>query len=80
MLPRPRGGLTHLQISQAHTIFVGMCGRVIQSSGPLRYAIVDGLDSDPHDLLARFPDDLMIMWPISTRVNSPRNDDENLFG
>jgi putative SOS response-associated peptidase YedK len=24
--------------------------------------------------LTPFPDDLMIMWPISTRVNSPRNE------
>jgi hypothetical protein len=42
-----------------------MCGRVIQSSGPLRYAIVDGIN--------------MRMWPISTRVNKPENDDPSII-
>jgi hypothetical protein len=35
----------------------GMCGRVIQSSGPLRYAIVDGMnvrDSRVHNYPARW--------------------------
>jgi putative SOS response-associated peptidase YedK len=32
-----------------------------------------GEDSDPHDLLVPFPADLMVMWPVSTRVNSPDN-------
>jgi putative SOS response-associated peptidase YedK len=32
-------------------------------------------DPDPHDLLRPFPADLMRMWPISTRVNKPENDD-----
>jgi len=40
-----------------------VCGRVIQSSGPLRYPI---------------PADLMRMWPISTRVNKPENDDPSI--
>jgi putative SOS response-associated peptidase YedK len=39
-----------------------------------------GLEPDPHDLLVSFPSDLMIMWPISKRVNSPDNDDERLLG
>jgi|SRR5258708_32326552 hypothetical protein len=45
-----------------------VCGRVIQSSGPLRYAIVDGMNVRDN----RMPlQDLMQMWPISTRVNKP---------
>jgi putative SOS response-associated peptidase YedK len=32
-------------------------------------------DPDPHDLLAPFPAELMTIWPISTRVNKPDNDD-----
>ena len=109
-----------------------MCGRVIQSSGPLRLAIVEGLDvsdsrmvnipprynaapsqellvirqnhktnklvaqihdrmpailepacyyrwlglePDPHDLLVTYLSEPMTMWPISTRVNKPQNDD-----
>ena len=32
-------------------------------------------EPDPRDLLRPFPADLMRMWPISTRVNKPENDD-----
>ena len=32
------------------------------------------LEPDPYDLLKPFPSDLMTMWPISTKVNFPRND------
>lgn len=34
-----------------------------------------GPEPDPHDLLISYPSDLMTMWPISRRVNSPANDD-----
>jgi putative SOS response-associated peptidase YedK len=36
-------------------------------------------EPDPHDLLISFPAEPMKMWPISKRVNSPRNDDEGLL-
>jgi hypothetical protein len=32
----------------------------------------------PHDFLT-FPSEPMKMWPISKRVNSPKNDDEDLL-
>lgn len=32
-------------------------------------------ERDPHDVLAPFPAEPMIMWPASSRVNSPKNDD-----
>jgi putative SOS response-associated peptidase YedK len=32
-----------------------------------------GEESDPRDLMRQFPADLMRMWPISTRVNKPKN-------
>ena len=32
------------------------------------------LESDPRDLLISYPSKLMTMWPISTRVNKPDND------
>src|SRR3954453_14377015 len=32
----------------------------------------------PRDLLRPFPADLMRMWPISTRVNKPENDDPTI--
>jgi putative SOS response-associated peptidase YedK len=38
-----------------------------------------GEERDPCDLLASFPADLMGMWPVSTRVNSPDNDDSSLL-
>ena len=38
-----------------------------------------GLDPDPHDLLITYPSQPMTMWPISTRVNRPDNDDPSLL-
>jgi putative SOS response-associated peptidase YedK len=37
------------------------------------------LESDPHDLLITYPSEPMTMWPISTRVNKPENDDATLL-
>lgn len=37
------------------------------------------LEADPHDLLMPYPAEDMAMWPISTRVNSPRNDDASIL-
>ena len=34
-----------------------------------------GLERDPHDLLITYSSEPMTMWPISTRVNKPDNDD-----
>jgi putative SOS response-associated peptidase YedK len=33
------------------------------------------LEPDPHDLLITYPSAPITMWPISTRVNKPENDD-----
>jgi putative SOS response-associated peptidase YedK len=38
-----------------------------------------GPEPDPHDLLVPFPAEPMAMWPISTRVNRPENDDATLL-
>jgi putative SOS response-associated peptidase YedK len=38
-----------------------------------------GLEPDPHDLLITCPSEPMTMWPISTRVNAPENDDPSLL-
>jgi putative SOS response-associated peptidase YedK len=35
-----------------------------------------GLEPDPRDLLITYPS---AMWPISTRVNKPENDDATLL-
>ena len=37
------------------------------------------LEPDPHHLLVPFPSALLEIWPISKRVNSPDNDDEQLL-
>src|SRR5215468_324911 len=37
-----------------------------------------GDEPDPHDLVRPFPAALMRMWPISTRVNKPENDDASI--
>jgi putative SOS response-associated peptidase YedK len=33
------------------------------------------VEPDPRDLLVPYPSEPMTMWPISTRVNKPDNDD-----
>jgi putative SOS response-associated peptidase YedK len=38
-----------------------------------------GLEQNPHDLLVPFASELLAIWPISKRVNSPDNDDEQLL-
>lgn len=36
-------------------------------------------EEDPRDLLKPFPAEPMRLWPVSTRVNSPKNDDPGLI-
>jgi putative SOS response-associated peptidase YedK len=38
-----------------------------------------GEEPDPRDLMRPFPAHLMRMWPISTRVNKPENDDPSII-
>src|SRR4051794_29952094 len=38
-----------------------------------------GSEPDPRDLLRPFSADLMRLWPISRRVNAPKNDDPDLL-
>src|SRR4051812_14263093 len=35
-------------------------------------------DENPRNLMRPFDPDLMTMWPVTTRVNSPKNDDASL--
>ena len=37
------------------------------------------IEPDPRDLLVPYPDELMTLWPISTRVNSVVNDDASIL-
>ncbi len=36
-------------------------------------------EPDPRELLRPFPPELMTIWPVSTRVNTPKNDDADLL-
>jgi putative SOS response-associated peptidase YedK len=36
-------------------------------------------EPDPRDLMQPFPAELMRIWPISTRVNKPENDDPSIL-
>ena len=36
-------------------------------------------EPDPHDLLITYPPEPMTIWPVSTRVNLPANDDPLLL-
>ena len=46
---------------------------------PADYARWLGEEPDPRDLMQPFPAHLMRMWPISTRVNKPENDDPSII-
>jgi putative SOS response-associated peptidase YedK len=46
---------------------------------PAEHARWLGEEPDPRDLMRPFPADLMRMWPISTRVNKPENDDPSII-
>jgi putative SOS response-associated peptidase YedK len=36
-------------------------------------------EPDPHAMMGPFPSEPMRMWPISTRVNKPENDDPSII-
>ena len=46
---------------------------------PADYARWLGEEDDPRDLLRPFPAAPMRMWPISSRVNKPENDDQSII-
>ena len=37
------------------------------------------IEPDPRDLLAPYPSEPIVIWPISMRVNAPRNDSEDML-
>ncbi len=46
---------------------------------PEDYARWLGDEPDPHEVLKPFPAELLRMWPISTRVNKPENDEPSIL-
>lgn len=49
---------------------------ILEPSGYDRWL---GAEPDPRDLLISYPSEPMTMWPISTRVNAPENDEPSLL-
>jgi putative SOS response-associated peptidase YedK len=45
---------------------------------PTEYVRSLGDEPDPRELMRAFPAEPMRMWPISTRVNKPENDDGSI--
>ncbi len=50
---------------------------LILAPGDYARRLSDG--PDPRDLIRPFPAEPMRMWPISTRVNKPENDDRSII-
>jgi len=44
-----------------------------------REAWLSGSPEEAWETLTPYPDDLMVAWPVSTRVNSPKNNDASLI-
>ena len=68
-----------LLTTPANELISGIHDRMPAILKPADYERWLGIETDPQDLLAPFPSDLLAMWPISKRVNSPDNDDERLL-
>ena len=49
---------------------------ILPPSGYVRWL---GEEEDPRELMRPFPSETMRMWPISTRVNKPENDDPSIL-
>jgi putative SOS response-associated peptidase YedK len=44
-----------------------------------REAWLTGTPEEAWEALTPYPDDLMVAWPVSTRVNAPKNNDASLI-
>jgi putative SOS response-associated peptidase YedK len=65
--------------TEANALVVDIHDRMPVILSPKDYDRWLGLEPDPRDLLRPFPAEVMRLWPISARVNSPRNDDPDLL-
>jgi putative SOS response-associated peptidase YedK len=67
-----------LQLSPPNELVADIHDRMPVILAPGDYARWLGEEPDPRDVMRPFPADLMRMWPISTRVNKPENDDPSI--
>jgi putative SOS response-associated peptidase YedK len=79
--PSPREWIRTFAIitTDANTLVAEIHDRMPVILPPWQYARWLGDEADPHDLLRPFPSEAMRMWPISTRVNKPENDDATIL-
>jgi putative SOS response-associated peptidase YedK len=64
--------------TDANALVAEIHDRVPLILAPGGYARWLGDEPDPTDLMQPFPAELMRMWPVSTRVNKPENDDASI--
>ena len=64
--------------TEANEIVAEIHDRMPVILAPGDYARWVSDEPDPCDLMRPFAADLMRMWPISTRVNKPENDDRSI--
>jgi len=64
--------------TDANELVVDIHDRMPVILAPNDYARWLSEEPDPRDVMRPFPADLMRMWPISTRVNKPENDDPSI--
>ena len=63
----------------ANALIATLHDRMPAILGPQDYERWLGRDPDPRDALAPYPSELMVMWPVSMRVNSAREHDDELI-
>jgi putative SOS response-associated peptidase YedK len=64
--------------TDANALVADIHGRMPLILAPKDYERWLGDEPGPGDLMRPFPTELMRMWPISTRVNKPENDDPSI--
>jgi putative SOS response-associated peptidase YedK len=64
--------------TEGNEMVVDIHDRMPAILAPSDYACWLSDEPDPCDLMCPFPAGLMRMWPISTRVNKPENDDPSI--
>jgi putative SOS response-associated peptidase YedK len=65
--------------TDANTLVADIHDRMPVILAPSDYTRWLGDEPDPHELIRPFPSEAMRMWPISTRVNKPENDDATIL-
>jgi putative SOS response-associated peptidase YedK len=65
--------------SQPNELVAPLHDRMPVILAPEDYARWLSTEHDPADLIRPYPADQMITWPVSTRVNTPKNDDAEIL-